>query len=144
RSVEGFGLTSLHVVEQAEPFRFSPKVTQGCEKWVGVQRHRDFAACSDALHKSGFRLYAAVPGAALSIDEIDVSEPAALVFGNEHAGLSEAGLRACDRTFGIPMLGFTQSFNLSVSVAIGVYETARRRREYVGAAGDLAVEERAR
>lgn len=169
RSVEGFGLCELHVVEQAEPFRssadeparqsragwmrprsarsprLSQRVTQGCQKWVAVQRHPDFAACAAALHARGFSLYAAVPGAALTVDQIDVSRPAALVFGNEHAGLTSAAQAACDATFAIPMAGFTQSFNLSVSVALSVYDTTRRRRAQLGGApGDVPDEERAR
>jgi tRNA (guanosine-2'-O-)-methyltransferase len=73
-------------------------------------------------------LAAAVPGGQVSLAEIDVTRPTALVFGNEHAGLTAAAVAQCDLTFGIPMQGFTQSFNLSVSVAISVYECARRRR----------------
>lgn len=137
RSVEGFGLTSLHVIEQAEPFRFSSKVTQGCEKWVDIGRHPDVESCVRALRARGFRLWAAVPGGGRSIDDLDVTHPAALVFGNEHAGLSAEAVAACDGTFEIPMAGFTRSFNLSVSVAISVYETARRRRAALGTPGDL-------
>jgi tRNA (guanosine-2'-O-)-methyltransferase len=141
RSVEGFGLTELHVVETAEPFRFSPKVTQGCEKWVAIRKHKGFAACSGELHARGFRLYAAVPGAGLSVSEIDVATPAAIVFGNEHAGLTGDAQRLCDATFGVPMHGFTQSFNLSVSVALSVFNLSERRRATLGARGDLPAAE---
>jgi tRNA (guanosine-2'-O-)-methyltransferase len=143
RSVEGFGLSELHVVEQAEPFKFSAKVTQGCEKWVAIRKHADFQACAQTLHERGFALYAAVPGAQLELSEIDVSRPAALVFGNEHAGLTGSAQAACDGTFGIPMRGFTQSFNLSVSVALSVFDCSRRRRATLGRAGDLDDQERA-
>ena len=144
RSVEGFGLAELHVVEQAEPFRFSDKVTQGCEKWVAIHRHPRFADAAAALHARGFALHAAVPGAAVPLAEVDVGRPAALVFGNEHAGLTGAAQAACDGTFAIPMAGFTQSFNLSVSVAVSVHDAAARRRAALGGAGDLPDEERAR
>src|SRR5205814_9458220 len=98
RSVEGFGLCSLHVVEETEPFRFSSKVSQGCEKWVELHRHRDFAACARALHDDGFALYAALPpgAATLDVDALDPTRKTALVFGNEHAGLSPAAIAACD------------------------------------------------
>lgn len=145
RSVEGFGLSELHVVEQAEPFCFSSTVTQGCEKWVAIRRHPDFQACADALHARGFRLYAAVPGATLALEEIDVARPAALVFGNEHAGLTGAAQAACDATFGIPLYGFTRSYNLSVSVALAVHDASRRRRAGLApVTGDLDDQERAR
>jgi tRNA (guanosine-2'-O-)-methyltransferase len=144
RSVEGFGLTDLHVVESNEPFRFAHSVPIGCDKWVALTKHKTFAACADLLHARGFRLYAAVPGAQMTLSDIDVSQPAALVFGNEHDGLSAEAQAACDATFSIPMTGFTQSFNLSVSVSLGVYETARRRRAFLAADGDLPEQERAR
>jgi tRNA (guanosine-2'-O-)-methyltransferase len=144
RSVEGFGLAELHVVESAEPFRFSSTVTQGCEKWVEIHKHKTFPACADALHARGFRLYAAVPGAALALEDIDVGHPAALVLGNEHAGLTGAAQAACDAVFRIPMAGFTQSFNLSVSVAICAHDASRRRRAHLGRPGDLPDQERAR
>jgi tRNA (guanosine-2'-O-)-methyltransferase len=141
RSVEGFGLTALHVVEETEPFKFSSKVTQGCEKWVDIRRHRDFAACARALHDQGFALYAALPPgeATLDVDALDQTPPkkTALVFGNEHAGLTPEAIAACDGAFTIPMQGFTGSFNLSVSVALGVFACARRRRAALGGGGDL-------
>jgi tRNA (guanosine-2'-O-)-methyltransferase len=139
RSVEGFGLTTLHVVEQAEPFRFSSKVSQGCEKWVELRRHADFASCARALHDEGFALYAALPpgGATVAVDALPPDRPIALVFGNEHAGLTPAAIAACDGAFTIPMQGMTASFNLSVSVALGVFTCARRRRAALGGHGDL-------
>jgi tRNA (guanosine-2'-O-)-methyltransferase len=142
RSVEGFGLTTLHVVEQAEPFRFSSRVSQGCEKWVDIRRHPDFASCARALHDAGFALYAALPPAAATVelDTIDVTRPTALVFGNEHAGLTRDAIAACDGAFTIPMQGFTASFNLSVSVALAVFACSRRRRAALGGRGDLSPE----
>jgi tRNA (guanosine-2'-O-)-methyltransferase len=144
RSVEGFGLSQLHVVEQAEPFRFSDKVTQGCEKWIDVRRHPDFAGAAATLHARGFSLHAAVPGATTPLGALDVSRPVALVFGNEHAGLTGTAQAACDGTFAIPMAGFTQSFNLSVSAAICLGDAAARRRAALGVPGDLPPAERAR
>ncbi len=147
RSIEGFGLSELHVVEAAEPFRFSPAVSQGCEKWIAIHRYPDVAACATALETRGFRLYAALPPdegglASVPLAEIDVaSQRVALVFGNEHAGLTGAAQAACDASFAIPMPGFTRSFNLSVSVAIAAYDCARRRRDAHGGAGDLAADD---
>lgn len=146
RSVEGFGLCELHVVEAAEPFRFSSKVTQGCEKWVELHRYPTFAACAAALHARGFGLWAALPPTpgtpTVDVGTLDVSRPVALVFGNEHAGLTPEAAALCDGRFSIPMTGMTGSFNLSVSVALSVYDCARRRRALVGG-GDLSDPERA-
>lgn len=144
RSVEAFGLTGIDVVETTEPFRSAPAVTIGCEKWIEVRRHATMAACADALRERGFTLYATVPGAARSIEDVDVSAPLAIVFGNEHEGLSSAAVRLCDAEVSLPMYGFTQSFNLSVSVALAVQRLSRRRREHLGRDGDLHGQERAR
>jgi len=144
RSVEACGLAGLSVVEEAEPFRAQSGVTIGCQKWIDLERYSTFPACADALHERGFAIYAAVPGAAISLDDIDVSRPVAIAIGNEHEGLTDAAIAACDGQFSIPMQGFTQSFNLSVSVALCVYNLAKRRREHLGRAGDLGERERAR
>jgi len=139
RSVEGFGLTALHVVEETEPFKFSSKVSQGCEKWVDIRRHADFAACARSLHDEGFTLLAALPpgGSAVPVDELDLGHRTALVFGNEHAGLTPAAIAACDGAFTVPMQGFTASFNLSVSVALATFACSHRRRGRLGGRGDL-------
>src|SRR5207237_204524 len=83
RSAEGFGIQRVGVVESVEPFRFSAAVTQGCEKWLDVARHPTLAAALAALRAGGFALYAAVPGAAATVDDLDFSRPAAVMVGNE-------------------------------------------------------------
>ena len=90
-----------------------------------------------ALHARGFRVYATLPGAPYSIDDVDVRTPIAVAFGNEHAGLSPAAIEACDGALGVPMHGFTESFNLSVTVALAMRTIATRRRAHLGHAGDL-------
>ncbi len=144
RSIEACGLAGLSVIETAERFRAESGVTIGCQKWLQLDRYTDTPACAAALHDRGFKLYAAVPGAERSLDDIDVSEPVAVVVGNEHEGLTDSAVAACDGEFSIPMHGFTQSFNLSVSVALCVYNLANRRRAALGRPGDLEAQERAR
>lgn len=147
RSIEAVGLTTLHVAESVEHFQASPAVTIGSEKWIRVARHQGFPACAGTLRDQGFTLYAACPDADDQIvddlDTVDVSRPVAVVFGNEHEGLTQRAIHACDRRLRIPMHGFTQSFNLSVSVAVTVYQLARRRRAFLGRPGDLEAQERA-
>jgi len=84
RSAEGFGLQRVDVIESVEPFRFSSVVTQGCEKWLDVVRHKTLAAAIAALRADGFALYAAVPGAAATVEQLDFARPAAVMIGNEH------------------------------------------------------------
>src|SRR5207245_7324669 len=80
----------------------------------------------------------------LSTEDVDVAHPLAVMFGNEHDGLSPAALAACDATFAVPMFGFSESFNLSVTVGLAMSRLAARRRAFISAPGDLAAERRAR
>jgi tRNA (guanosine-2'-O-)-methyltransferase len=144
RSIEGVGLAEVHLVEAREPFRFSERVTQGCEKWLELHRHRTIDACVAALKARGFTLYAAVPGAPTALEEIDPLAPAAFLIGNEHEGLSAAAQASCQRPFAIPLAGFSQSVNLSVATALISYTHARRRRLALGRPGDLLPDQLAR
>lgn len=135
RSCEAVGIKEMRVVGPS--FRFSERVTQGCDKWLDVVRDETIDRCVAELKGRGFRLYAAVPGAKVALESLDPLTPAAFLIGNEHAGLSEAARRACDVEFAIAMHGFSQSVNLSVATALTVYTHAERRRRALGRAGDL-------
>jgi tRNA (guanosine-2'-O-)-methyltransferase len=137
RSAEAFGIQRVDVIESIEPFRFSSTVTQGCEKWLDVVRHKSLDAAVDVLRRDGFVIYAAVPGVESSVDDLDFSRPAAVMVGNEHEGLTGAAIDAADRTFSIPMAGLTASLNLSVATALIAERAASRRRRALRAEGDL-------
>jgi tRNA (guanosine-2'-O-)-methyltransferase len=141
RSVEAFGLSDVHVVDgETGSFSASAEVTMGSHKWLDLHRHRSAEACADELRRRGFLLLATVPGAELELEDIDVSRPLALWFGNERDGLSEAAVELCDHQVRIDMQGFSQSFNLSVSVALFVHRLAARRRAFLQVPGDLSEE----
>ena len=140
RSAEAMGLTTVHVVGK-ERFHYSKKVSIGCEKWMTVRRHGDFAAFAQGMRQKRVAIYGMVPGARRSLKEVDVRHPFAIAVGNEHEGLTEQARALCDHVVSIPMFGFTQSFNLSVSVAIALQACTERRREVLGAAGDLSDED---
>src|SRR6185503_15465352 len=96
RSVEAFGVQRVDVVESLEPFRYSSVVTQGCEKWLDVVRHPTTTAAIGALRADGLALYAAIPGAAARIEDLDFERPAVVMVGNEHAGLGAEAVSAAD------------------------------------------------
>ncbi|MCA1662897.1 MAG: RNA methyltransferase [Myxococcales bacterium] len=135
RSCEAVGVGQVRVVGTS--FGFSERVTQGCDKWLDIVRDETIDRCVADLKARGFRLYAAVPGAATSLEELDAATPAAFLIGNERDGLSPAARAACDVEFAIPMRGFSQSVNLSVATALCVYTHGERRRRALGRAGDL-------
>lgn len=135
RTTEALGLAELHVCEPND--RFPPGITRGAHKWIDLVRHADATTCVQQLHARGFRVYATSPAATHSIDDIDVSTPLAIAFGNEHAGLTDEAIAACDGNIRVPMYGFSESFNLSVTVGLAMSRLALRRREAIGAPGDL-------
>jgi tRNA (guanosine-2'-O-)-methyltransferase len=137
RSAEAFGVQRVEVIESVEPFRFSSTVTQGCEKWLDVVRHKTLAAAVGALRGDGVAIYAAVPGAAATVEDLDFARPAAVMIGNEHDGLTADAIAAADVRFGIPMAGMTRSLNLSVATALIVERAAQLRRRALGRRGDL-------
>ena len=142
RTTEAIGLQELHVVEPQLRFSAAKGVTRGAHKWIDLHRWARAEDTVAALHARGFRVYATLPGATHSIEDVDVSSPIAVAFGNEHSGLTAEAVAACDGSLGVPMQGFTESFNLSVTVALAMYTIAQRRRAVIGAAGDLEDERR--
>jgi len=137
RSTEALGLQEFHAIEPSQRFAAVKGITRGCHRWIDLHRWSDVTSCARHLREQGFRLYATSPAATHDLETVDVSAPVAVLFGNEHAGLTGAAEDACDGTIAIPMFGFTESFNLSVSVALVMSRLAARRRDHLGARGDL-------
>ncbi len=143
RTLEAVGIQNVHVIEGDAPFEPNRKITQGCHKWVDIHRHSDPAAAVAALREAGYRILAAAPDAARALEDLDFSTPAVLCFGNELAGISAPLFELADETVRIPMAGFSQSYNLSVSVGICLVAAAQKRRRALGAPSDLSDIERA-
>jgi tRNA (guanosine-2'-O-)-methyltransferase len=142
RSCEAMGVHEVHVIQRQERFRTSSKITQGCDKWLEVVEHAETLSCLAGLRRRGFRLYAAVPGAKQTLEELPPLQPAAFLIGNEHQGLSDEARAQCDAEFTIPLHGFSESVNLSVATALIVYTHCVRRRAALGTIGDLDEERR--
>ena len=142
RTTEAIGLQELHVVEPQLRFSAAKGVTRGAHKWIDLHRWPQAQDAIASLHARGFRVYATLPGATHSIDDVDVTTPIAVAFGNEHSGLTPDAIAACDGSLGVPMHGFTESFNLSVTVALAMRTIAQRRRAALGVQGDLDDERR--
>lgn len=144
RTSEALGLQELHVIEPGERFSAVKGVTRGSHRWIDLHRWPSAVAAVDALHARGFRVYATLPDAKVSIEDVAVDSPLAVIFGNEHDGVSPAAIAACDASITVPMFGFTESYNLSVTVGLAMGRLAQRRRAYLNAPGDLPDERRAR
>jgi tRNA (guanosine-2'-O-)-methyltransferase len=132
RSCDAVGILRVHAVPGLAQPRHHWHTSQGAEKWIEVQSHASVDDASAALRDQGFQLVAAhLSGEALDYREVDYTRPTALVIGTELFGVSPAALAHADRQVCIPMLGMSQSLNVSVACAIVLYE-AQRQREVAG------------
>jgi tRNA (guanosine-2'-O-)-methyltransferase len=139
RSCEGFGLLDLWVVETHARFRTNSRVAQGAEKWLDIHRYDDPAACTRELVNRGFELWVAdAEFAGADVAGLPWEKKIALVFGNEHEGVSPVVDRAATGRFSIPMHGFSQSLNVSVAAGISLAIGVRERERRLGRIGDLS------
>lgn len=141
RTTEALGLPELHVIEPVEDrFHAAKGITRGAADWIDIRRWRQSVECIEHLKGRGYRVFATLPDATRSIEDVEVDSPIAVAFGNEHEGLTKAAIDACDGALVVPMYGFTESFNLSVTVGLAMSRIAARRRAAIGALGDLPPE----
>lgn len=136
RSADGFGLHTVNLLYAREEFpEISNPVSAYTKKWLELRRFEDADTLVSTLHADGLRVYATnLAGDALDFREVDWTQPSAVVFGNEHRGCTPEVIERADANVVIPMQGFAQSFNVSVSAAIILAEAHRQR----DAAGLLA------
>jgi tRNA (guanosine-2'-O-)-methyltransferase len=127
RSADAFGCHEVHVIEGRHPFAVSHRVTRGTERWLDLVRHGSTDACLEHLTERGYQVFVAAMDGALSPEDLAQVPKAAIVFGNEHRGASEAVRRAAAGTYAIPMVGFVESLNVSVASAVTLYVASRGR-----------------
>lgn len=138
RTCEAFGVFGIDLLEFDTLFRPAKKVGQGAHKWLDVHKHTSVEEAVETLKAGGYRLVGATLTANQRLEEIDVAKPLVVVFGNEHEGITQELEALCDEAFCIPMMGYTQSLNVSCAAAITVYDVTRRYRQSIGCAGDLS------
>jgi tRNA (guanosine-2'-O-)-methyltransferase len=139
RTCDAFGVQELHLIEgPMKPFDRNRKIIQNADKWLDVVRWSSTAECLGHLRGRGFRIAAThLDAGAVTLGEVSFAAPTALVFGNEHRGVSDEALALADLRFAIPMRGFVQSLNVSVAVAVTLARAVERRIEERGQHGDL-------
>jgi tRNA (guanosine-2'-O-)-methyltransferase len=129
RTCDAVGINELHAVPGEEGLGIYWKTSQGAEKWVKVRAHDTLNAACVHLRERGFQLVAAhLSENATDYRELDYTCPTALVVGTELFGVSEVALAEADQQVNIPMMGVTQSLNVSVACAIVLYEAMRQRQ----------------
>jgi len=144
RSCEAFGIQEVHAITRNYAFHPNPKITQGAEKWLDLSLYREPDRCLSLLEQRGYLLAAThLSDDAVSLFDLPVDRPIALVFGTEKVGVSPQMLERCHVRFKIPMLGFSQSFNISVAAAVCLSHLVFKRLEKLGKTGDLPEAEQA-
>lgn len=130
RSCEVFGVQNAHLIEQKYGKRLDSKIAMGAQKWVTTHRYNDTASCIETLKNQGFRIVATTPHLkATSLADFDISQKSAFFFGTEKLGLSQEVLQQADEYLTIPMVGFTESLNISVCVAIILQQLTEKLRK---------------
>ena len=119
RSCEVFGIQQLNVIEERYTKSIDKEIAMGAQKWVDVNRFDSISGCISSMKSKGYQIIATTPHENdCDLDDFDISKPSALFFGTERDGLSEEVLQNADGFLKIPMAGFTESLNISVSAAI--------------------------
>ena len=124
RTCDAFGIQDIHIIEKENPFELSTNVTIGSDKWLSISKYNKGSQITtkafDRLREQGYRIVATTPHyKSASLNEFNLERAkVALVFGSELNGLSEEALNNADEFLYIPMVGFSESLNISVSAAI--------------------------
>jgi tRNA (guanosine-2'-O-)-methyltransferase len=130
RTCDAAGVLHLDIISpNPELVEFNEAITTRTEKWLEIGVHGTAAACLAGLKEKGFAIVATrLTDDAVPYTEVDYGRPTVLVFGSESDGISDQALAFADKVIRIPMVGMVQSLNLSVSVAVVLYEAFRQRQ----------------
>lgn len=134
RSCDLTGVQDIHIIENNFSFDINPDVVMGSTKWLDIHRYNELdfntPVVIDALRAKGYQIVATCPHRDdFTPETLPLDQPVALFFGTEKTGLTDYVLEHADRYVRIPMVGFTESYNISVSAALLVYTLTRRLRE---------------
>lgn len=127
RSCDIFGIQEAHLIESRYGKRLDKNIAMGAEKWVDVHRHGNTKDCMKLLRNKGYLIIATSPHHDYSLlGDFKLDKKIALFFGTEKAGLSAEVMNNADGFLKIPMMGFTESLNISVSAAIIIQQLTSR------------------
>lgn len=137
RTADAFGLNRVYALEEKHFFMVQPNISKRAEKWLQVTQVDEGdnrrKAILENIRKQGYAIWAAMPNEnSVPVAQIPMDKPVAILLGNEVHGISEDLVAECDGTFTIPMRGYVESFNVSVSLGIilGVLDTVNDFSKY--------------
>lgn len=134
RTCDAVGIQEIHILNTRIPRhkKWGARSSSSAAKWLTVHQYEDLATCFERLRKQYDKILTThLSGSAVSLYDLDLTGSVALVFGNEHSGVSEEIRKWGDGDFLIPQAGIIQSLNISVACAVTVYE-AYRQKERAG------------
>jgi len=130
RTCDVFGIQDLHVVEEISGKRVDKEIAMGAQKWVSLKRYESITDCIKTLRNSGYQIIATTPhNDSTLLHDFDISKKSVFFFGKESEGLSDTVMNTADGFLKIPMYGFTESLNISVSAAIILQSLVTRLKQ---------------
>lgn len=122
RSADCFGVQDIHVIENRNQYEHDSEVSLGSEKWITLNRYNseknNTRNAIEILKRKDYQIIATTPHTEHTIEDIDTNRKTALLFGSENDGLSDEAIKLSDMQIKIPTIGFAESLNISVSVAV--------------------------
>lgn len=134
RTADCFGIQDVHIIEKRNEYTLNPDVALGSSKWLSMYKYNEpeqnnTLAAFKHLKEQGYQIVATTPHQDdVMLDKLDITKKTAIVFGTEREGLSEDAINNADVHMKIPMYGFTESFNISVSAALCMYQLSEKMR----------------
>lgn len=134
RSCDCFGVQDVHIIENFNKYEPNKEIDMGSSKWLNTIKYsrteNNTTECIQALKAKGYKIVATTPHTDdCMIDELPIDQPIALLFGTELTGLTDEALEQADAYVRLPMYGFTESYNISVSVALALFSVTERMRK---------------
>lgn len=137
RTADCFGIQDVHIIENYNNYTLNPDVSLGAEKWLNLYKYNNddqnnSLRCIQALRAKDYRIVATTPHTTDTLlTEFPLDKKTAVFFGTEMQGLSPIVMENADAFMKIPMYGFTESFNISVSVALSVFHLSEKGRNSI-------------
>jgi len=131
RTCDAIGIQDIYVLNTVigKHRKWGAKSSSSAAKWLTVHQFTDTKTCFEALRKHYKKIYTThLSTDAVDLYDLDLTESVALVFGNEHSGVSDELIGLCDGNFIIPQVGIIKSLNISVACAVSLYEAYRQKK----------------
>ena len=137
RTCEALGISQVHIISPDSSASCAQSITQGAMYWVDIHFYETLDVFLNYIKENNFTLAGGSLTAKQTLSNVSIKNPLCIMVGNERRGLSKEALNACDILYKIPMVGMSESMNLSVSAAISLYDTSQRKREILQQESDL-------